>query len=141
MRPVGALLFGMIADRYGRRPALMGSILLYAVVELLSAFSPSLGVFLALRAVFGIGMGGVWGVGASLAMESVPQRTRGLLSGILQAVSYTHLDFYLRAKLPYMAAWSYYRNRQAPEANAAADQALAMKPVSYTHLDVYKRQQ
>jgi len=84
MRPVGALLFGMIADRYGRRPALMGSILLYAVVELLSAFSPSLGVFLALRAVFGIGMGGVWGVGASLAMESVPQRTRGLLSGILQ---------------------------------------------------------
>ncbi len=84
MRPVGALFFGMIADRFGRRPALMGSILLYAVVELLSAFSPSLGVFLALRAIFGIGMGGVWGVGASLAMESVPPKTRGLLSGILQ---------------------------------------------------------
>jgi SHS family lactate transporter-like MFS transporter len=84
MRPVGALLFGIIADRYGRRPALMGSILLYAVVELLSAFSPSLGVFLALRAVFGVGMGGVWGVGASLAMESAPVACRGLLSGILQ---------------------------------------------------------
>jgi len=84
MRPVGALLFGLVADRFGRRPALMGSILLYAGVELLSGFSPSLGVFLALRALFGIGMGGVWGVGASLAMESVPAGTRGLLSGILQ---------------------------------------------------------
>ena len=84
MRPVGALLFGLIADRWGRRPALMESILLYAVVELLSAFSPSLGVFLTLRAIFGIGMGGVWGVGASLAMESVPAKARGLLSGILQ---------------------------------------------------------
>ncbi|HMD61859.1 MAG TPA: MFS transporter, partial [Opitutaceae bacterium] len=60
MRPVGALLFGIVADRYGRRPALMGSILLYAGVELLSGFAPSLGVFLALRALFGIGMGGVW---------------------------------------------------------------------------------
>jgi SHS family lactate transporter-like MFS transporter len=84
MRPVGALLFGLLADRFGRRPALMASILLYAVVELLSASAPSLGVFLALRAVFGIGMGGVWGVGASLAMESVPTKTRGMLSGILQ---------------------------------------------------------
>lgn len=84
MRPVGALLFGLVADRYGRRPALMGSILLYAVVELLSGFAPSLGVFLVLRAIFGIGMGGEWGVGASLAMESVPAKSRGLLSGILQ---------------------------------------------------------
>ncbi len=84
MRPIGALLFGLLADRFGRRPALMGSILLYAVVELLSAFSPSLGVFLTLRAIFGIGMGGVWGVGASLAMESVPVKARGILSGILQ---------------------------------------------------------
>jgi len=84
MRPVGALLFGILADRCGRRPALMASILLYAAVELLSAFAPTLGTFIALRAVFGIGMGGVWGVGASLAMESVPAGTRGLLSGILQ---------------------------------------------------------
>jgi SHS family lactate transporter-like MFS transporter len=84
MRPVGALFFGLIADRYGRRPALMGSILLYAVVELLSGFAPSLTVFFVLRAIFGIGMGGEWGVGASLAMESVPAKSRGLLSGILQ---------------------------------------------------------
>ncbi len=83
-RPVGALLFGLMADRYGRRPALMASILLYAAVELLSAFAPSLAVLLVLRAAFGIGMGGVWGVGASLAMESVPPRSRGMLSGILQ---------------------------------------------------------
>lgn len=83
-RPVGALLFGYVADRHGRRPALMASILLYAAVELMSAFAPSLGVLLALRALFGIGMGGVWGVGASLAMESVPAKSRGLLSGILQ---------------------------------------------------------
>lgn len=68
MRPVGALLFGVVADRYGRRPALMGSILLYATVELLTGFAPSLPVFFVLRALFGIGMGGEWGVGASLAM-------------------------------------------------------------------------
>jgi len=79
-RPVGALLFGLMADRYGRRPALMASILLYAAVELLSAFAPSLAVLLVLRAAFGIGMGGVWGVGASLAMESVPPRSRGAIA-------------------------------------------------------------
>jgi SHS family lactate transporter-like MFS transporter len=84
MRPVGALIFGFVADRFGRRPALMGSILLYASVELLTGFAHSLEVFLVLRAIFGIGMGGEWGVGASLAMESVPARSRGLLSGILQ---------------------------------------------------------
>jgi len=84
MRPVGALLFGLLADRFGRRPALMGSIILYAAVELMTAFSPSLAVLLVLRALFGIGMGGEWGVGASLAMESVPAKSRGLLSGVLQ---------------------------------------------------------
>jgi MFS transporter, SHS family, lactate transporter len=84
MRPVGALIFGFIADKYGRRPALMGSILLYATIELLSGFAPSLTAFLILRAIFGIGMGGEWGVGASLAMETVPTKTRGLLSGLLQ---------------------------------------------------------
>lgn len=84
MRPVGALIFGLIADRFGRRPALMGSILLYAVAELATGFAPSLTALFILRAVFGIGMGGEWGVGASLAMESVPAKSRGLLSGILQ---------------------------------------------------------
>jgi len=83
-RPIGALLFGIVADRFGRRPAMMGSILLYAAVELASGFAPTLSAFIALRALFGIGMGGEWGVGASLAMESVPAESRGLLSGILQ---------------------------------------------------------
>lgn len=84
LRPVGALVFGMMADRRGRRPALMASIGLYAAMELLSAFAPSLTALLVLRALFGIGMGGVWGVGSSLAMESVPRESRGILSGILQ---------------------------------------------------------
>ncbi len=84
MRPVGAFLFGRLADRHGRRPALMASVLTYSLVELASALSPSLGVFLALRALFGIGMGGVWGVGASLAFESIRVRARGMVSGVLQ---------------------------------------------------------
>jgi SHS family lactate transporter-like MFS transporter len=85
MRPVGAFLFGRFADRYGRRPALMASILLYSAMELATAFSPSLQVFIALRALYGIAMGGEWGIGASLAFETVPVRSRGLVSGILQA--------------------------------------------------------
>src|ERR1700722_14530032 len=85
MRPVGAFLFGRLADRYGRRPALMASVLSYSVMELASAFAPSLTVFLVLRALFGIAMGGEWGVGASLAFESIPVRSRGIVSGLLQA--------------------------------------------------------
>ncbi|HEX4266564.1 MAG TPA: MFS transporter [Steroidobacteraceae bacterium] len=84
-RPIGAFLFGRIADRYGRRPALMASVLLYSAMELATAFSSSLAAFIVLRALYGIAMGGEWGVGASLAFESVPIRTRGLVSGILQA--------------------------------------------------------
>ncbi|MFZ0499972.1 MAG: MFS transporter [Steroidobacteraceae bacterium] len=84
-RPVGALLFGRIADRYGRRPALMASVLLYSAMELATAFAPSLAIFILLRALYGIAMGGEWGVGASLAFESIPVRARGLVSGILQA--------------------------------------------------------
>lgn len=83
-RPVGALVFGVIADKFGRRPSMMASILLFTAVELASGFAPSLGVFLVLRAVFGIGMGGEWGVGASLCMETVPAPSRGIVSGILQ---------------------------------------------------------
>jgi len=85
MRPVGAFLFGRMADHFGRRPALMASVLLYSGMEFASAFAPSLRVFLVLRALYGIAMGGEWGVGASLAFESVPIRSRGLVSGLLQA--------------------------------------------------------
>jgi len=84
MRPLGAFLFGRLADHFGRRPALMASVLLYSVMEFASAFAPSLRAFLVLRALFGIAMGGEWGVGASLAFESVPIRSRGLVSGLLQ---------------------------------------------------------
>jgi SHS family lactate transporter-like MFS transporter len=83
-RPVGALLFGMLADRYGRRPVLMINILSFSVIELACAFAPSLNVLLALRALFGLAMGGEWGVGAALTFESLPKEGRGVFSGILQ---------------------------------------------------------
>ncbi len=83
-RVVGAAFFGRLADRFGRRPVMMINVLSYAALELLSGFAPSLTVFLILRALFGVAMGGEWGVGASLAMESIPGRWRGLVSGILQ---------------------------------------------------------
>jgi MFS transporter, SHS family, lactate transporter len=83
-RPLGALLFGLISDRYGRRIPLMGSVIYFSVVEVLCGFAPNFAVFFVLRALFGIGMGGEWGVGASLAMEAAPKRWRGILSGILQ---------------------------------------------------------
>ncbi len=84
MRPLGALAFGLLADRYGRRPILMIDILLFSVLELASAFAPTLVVLMALRAAFGFAMGGEWGIGASLVMESIPPKARGLVSGILQ---------------------------------------------------------
>ncbi|HYW42417.1 MAG TPA: MFS transporter [Bryobacteraceae bacterium] len=83
-RPVGAFLFGLMADRYGRRLPLMLDLIFYSIVEVASGLAPSYTVFLVLRALFGIGMGGEWGVGASLAMEKVPPRLRGVLSGFLQ---------------------------------------------------------
>jgi SHS family lactate transporter-like MFS transporter len=83
-RPVGAFLFGLLADRYGRRLPLMVDLVFFSIVEVLSGLAPSFGVFLVLRALFGIGMGAEWGVGASLAMEKVPPRWRGVLSGFLQ---------------------------------------------------------
>jgi len=84
MRPVGALIFGWLGDKFGRRIPLMVDIIFYSVMELLTAFAPNFTIFLILRALFGIGMGGEWGLGASLAMESLPTHTRGLYSGILQ---------------------------------------------------------
>ena len=83
-RPVGALIFGLLADRYGRRLPLMLDLAFYSVIEVLSGLAPDYKTFLVLRALFGIGMGGEWGVGASLAMEKAPPRLRGVLSGLLQ---------------------------------------------------------
>jgi SHS family lactate transporter-like MFS transporter len=83
-RPVGAFLFGLLADRYGRRLPLMIDLLFFSVCEVLTGLAPNYTTFLVLRALFGIGMGGEWGVGASLAMEKVPARLRGVLSGLLQ---------------------------------------------------------
>jgi MFS transporter, SHS family, lactate transporter len=83
-RPVGAFLFGLAADRFGRRPTLMVDIIAYSVFELSSAFAPSLKVFLITRALFGIAMGGEWGVGAALAFETLPAEGRGFFSGVLQ---------------------------------------------------------
>jgi SHS family lactate transporter-like MFS transporter len=85
MRPVGALVFGLLADRYGRRVPLMANVIYFSLIEVACGFSPNFNVFLLLRALFGIGMGGEWGVGASLAMEAAPVRWRGILSGILQS--------------------------------------------------------
>jgi len=83
-RPVGALIFGLMADRYGRRLPLMIDLVFYSIVEVFSGLAPNFTTFLILRALFGIGMGGEWGVGASLVMEKVPPKFRGILSGLLQ---------------------------------------------------------
>jgi SHS family lactate transporter-like MFS transporter len=145
MRPVGAFLFGRLADHFGRRPALMASVLAYSAMEFASAFAPSLQVFLVLRALYGIAMGGEWGVGASLAFESVPVRSRGLVSGMLQAgypcgylvasvvfgLLIEHIGWrgmfmvgaapallvlYIRSKVPESAAWT--QSRSAPVARS-----------------------
>jgi SHS family lactate transporter-like MFS transporter len=144
MRPVGALIFGWLGDKYGRRIPLMIDIIFYSVMELLTAFAPNFTVFLILRALFGIGMGGEWGLGASLAMESLPTQTRGLFSGILQqgyAVGYllaalvywvvfphfgwrglfvagalpAFLVIYIRARVPESPVWQRERARTAPK--------------------------
>ena len=138
MRPVGALIFGLMTDRYGRRVPLMANVVFFSVVELLCGFSPNLTFFLVMRALYGIGMGGEWGIGASLAMESVPPRLRGIFSGILQSgysVGYllaavvarfvlptwgwrpmfwlgglpALLAFYIAARVPESEAWKQHR--------------------------------
>jgi MFS transporter, SHS family, lactate transporter len=85
MRPIGAFLFGRAADRWGRRPTLMVNVLFYSAIEFASGFAPSLTALLILRAIYGIAMGGEWGVGASLTMESIPPHARGFVSGLLQS--------------------------------------------------------
>lgn len=85
VRPLGALIFGRLAEKYGRRPILMLNVVLFALFELLSAWSPTFAIFLGLRIIYGVAMGGIWGVASSLAMETIPDRSRGLMSGIFQA--------------------------------------------------------
>ena len=84
MRPVGAFGFGLLADRYGRRPLLVANVLFYTIMEVASGFAPNYMTFFILRMLYGIGMGGNWGVGASLALETVPPKWRGTVSGLLQ---------------------------------------------------------
>ena len=101
-RPVGAFIFGLLADRYGRRLPLMIDLVFYSVVEVATGFAHSFGTFLVLRALFGIGMGGEWGVGASLAMEKAPAQRRGILSGLLQE---GYACGYLLAALAYLVVF------------------------------------
>ncbi len=143
MRPIGALIFGWLADRYGRRIPLMIDVVFYSVIEVMSGLAPNYATFLFLRALYGIGMGGEWGVGAALAMEAAPAATRGMLSGLLQegyAVGYLFaagayffvfplfgwralfflgglpalLTLYIRTKVPESQAWQ----RARPESTA-----------------------
>jgi len=99
-RAVGAILFGRLADRFGRRPILMANVVCYAMLEFCSGLAPTLTAFLILRALYGVAMGGEWGVAASLVMESVPAKWRGLASGFLQA---GYPSGYLLASLLYLA--------------------------------------
>jgi SHS family lactate transporter-like MFS transporter len=84
-RPIGAFAFGRLADRFGRKPTLMWNILAFSVLEAASGFAPSLATFLALRFLFGVAMGGEWGIGSALTFETIPLRARGVVSGLLQA--------------------------------------------------------
>jgi SHS family lactate transporter-like MFS transporter len=104
MRPVGAFLFGRLADKFGRRPTLMVDIIAYSVFELGSAFAPSFKIFLLMRALFGVAMGGEWGVGAALAFETLPAEGRGFFSGLLQE---GYAMGYLFASLIYFSVFNY----------------------------------
>lgn len=85
MRPVGALVFGPLAERFGRKPVLITNIVIFAVIELATAGAPNFTTFFILRIVYGIAMGGIWGVASALTMESIPKRSRGVVSGLFQA--------------------------------------------------------
>src|ERR1700683_2034705 len=85
MRPIGAFLFGRLADRFGRKPALMWNILAYSLLELVSGFAPSMTMLLVFRALFGVAMGGEWGIASALTMETITVSSRGAVSGLLQA--------------------------------------------------------
>jgi SHS family lactate transporter-like MFS transporter len=104
MRPIGAFIFGRAADRFGRRPTLMVNITLYSLLEFASGFAPNLTVLLILRALYGVAMGGEWGVGASLTMETIPPHSRGFVSGLLQSGYPTG---YFLASIVYGALFQY----------------------------------
>jgi SHS family lactate transporter-like MFS transporter len=140
MRPLGALIFGWFADRYGRRVPLMVDIAIYSLMELLTAFAPNYWVFIGLRALYGIAMGGEWGVGAALAMEALPVRARGFFSGVLQqgyatgyliaAVAYYFVgsrygwrDMFILGALP--ALLILYVRTQVPESDSWKKNAAA----------------
>jgi MFS transporter, SHS family, lactate transporter len=108
MRPLGAIIFGIMADHWGRRLPLMINVIFYAIVSVLSGLAPSYQAFLLLRMLFGVGMGGEWGVGASLALESASPRLRGLLSGLLQegyALGNLLAALAFRLAYPYFNTW------------------------------------
>jgi SHS family lactate transporter-like MFS transporter len=102
-RALGAFIFGRLADRYGRRPVLMADVALYSVLGFATAFAPNLVAFLVIRALFGIAMGGEWGIGASLTMESVKPEARGFVSGLLQS---GYPSGYLFASVVYAALYA-----------------------------------
>jgi len=104
-RPVGAFIFGLMADRYGRKIPLMVDLVFYSIVEVASGLAPNYTTFLILRALFGIGMGAEWGVGASLVMEKVPARLRGVMSGLLQQ---GYAAGYLLAALAYLLVFPHW---------------------------------
>jgi len=103
-RPLGALVFGWLAERYGRRPILMLNVLSFSVLQLATALAPNLAALLALRALFGFAMGGEWGVGAALALETLPARGRGFFSGMLQQ---GYVIGYLLASIVFAVAFVY----------------------------------
>jgi SHS family lactate transporter-like MFS transporter len=157
-RALGALIFGQLADRFGRRRVLMANVLSYSLLGFASGLAPNLTVFLVLRALFGVAMGGEWGVGASLTMESVPTRWRGAVSGILQAgypvgyllaavlfgLLYAHIGWrgmfmlgaapallvlYIRSKVPESPDWT--RRKREPTHTILA--AAAARPLLFVY--------
>ncbi len=85
VRPIGALIFGPLAEKFGRKPVLLINIVIFSLIELASALAPDFGTFFVLRIVYGLAMGGVWGVASALTMESIPRHARGFISGLFQA--------------------------------------------------------
>src|ERR1700738_4840421 len=154
MRPIGAFLFGRAADRWGRRPTLMVNVLLYSIIEFASGFSPSLTVLIILRALYGVAMGGEWGVGASLTMESVPPHARGFVSGLLQSgypagyfmasIVYGVLFQYIGWRGMFMvgiipALLVFYIRRNVPESPSWSKQAAVERVRTWTVLKSHWR--